>query len=32
MEEKDGENFHRNTTGETFFIIDIRFDDDDDDD
>jgi len=29
VEEKDGENFHRKT--ETFFIFDIRFDDDDDD-
>ena len=31
VEEKDGENFHRKTT-ETFFIFDIRFDDDEDDD
>jgi hypothetical protein len=31
MEEKDAQNFHRKTTGETFFsIIDIRDDDDDD--
>jgi len=32
VEEKDGENFHRKTTETVFSVVDIRFDDDEDDD